>query len=407
MGWAGVPRSQRDRDGGLTGLATCLLPRHGRCSLKAILALADGTIFEGESVGIPGHALGEVVFDTAMVGYQQAFTDPSLGGQILTLTYPLIGNYGTNDDDYESPQCQIAGLVVKEICDVPSNFRNTESLGDFLTRHKVVGIEGVDTRALTRRLRNVGVMMGAISTGETPEEALRRIGDNPGYGEMDLVQQVSTPEPYEWRPKNAPADDRERLKIAVIDYGIRVSILRSLYQLGCQPTVLPCTVTADDVLSGRPDGVLLSPGPGAPERLRPQVETVRGLLGSVPIFGICLGNQLLGHALGGNTFKLKFGHRGGNHPVRCELTGRVRITSQNHGYAVDRDSIAKTPAAVSQVSLNDGTVEGLECPELRAFSIQYHAEASPGPLDSKGIFGQFVQRIREPDRWEEIEPEVC
>ena len=375
--------------------------------MKAILALADGTIFEGESVGIAGRALGEIVFSTGMVGYQQAFTDPSFRGQILTLTYPLIGNYGTNDEDYESPQCQIAGLIVKEICEAPSNFRNTESLGDFLTRHKVVGIEGVDTRALTRRLRNVGVMMGAISTDETPEEALQRIKNNPGYGDTDFVELVSTPRPYRWRPKNAGADHGDRLKIAVIDYGIRISILRSLYELGCLPTVLPCGVSADEVLALDPDGVLLSPGPGDPARLTPQVESVRGLLGKVPIMGICLGNQLLATALGGKCFKLKFGHRGGNHPVRCELTGRVRITSQNHGYAVHPDSIARAPAIVAQVNLNDGTVEGLECPDLRAFSIQYHAEASPGPLDSKGIFGQFVQRIREPERWEQIESEVC
>jgi carbamoyl-phosphate synthase small subunit len=293
------------------------------------------------------------------------------------------------------------------MCQAPSNFRSTETLGQFLKRHGVVGIAGVDTRALTRRLRNVGVMMGAISTDETAAETLQRIRDNPGYGDMDLVELVGTREPYEWRPKDAPNGDSKGLKIAVIDYGIRVSILRNLYDLGCQPTVLPHTVTADEVLALNPDGVLLSPGPGDPARLAPQVETVRRLLGKLPVMGICLGNQLLGAALGGKCFKLKFGHRGGNHPVRCELTGRVRITSQNHGYAVDPDSIARAPATVSQVNLNDGTVEGMECPDLRAFSIQYHAEASPGPLDSRGIFKQFVQRIREPERWEQIVPEVC
>ena len=390
--------------------------------MKAILVLTDGTVFEGESIGIPGRALGEVVFSTGMVGYQQAFTDPSFRGQILTLTYPLIGNYGTNDEDYESPRCQIAGLVVKEICEAPSNFRSTESLGNFLTRHNVVGIRGVDTRALTRKLRSVGVMMGAISTDETPAEALRRIEANPGYGDTDFVQLVSTRQPYEWRPTVEPSDDSgfgsklpkqpessdgERMKIAVIDYGIRVSILRNLYELGCLPVVLPCSVTADEVLALDPDGVLLSPGPGDPDRLGPQVEAVRQLLGKKPVFGICLGNQLIGHALGGKTFKLKFGHRGGNHPVQCQITKRVRITSQNHGYAVDADSLAKSPGAVSQLNLNDGTVEGIECPDMRAFSIQYHAEASPGPLDSRGIFKQFVERIREPERWEQIEPEVC
>ena len=374
--------------------------------MKAILVLEDGTVFEGESIGRAGRTLGEVVFDTAMVGYQQAFTDPSFRGQILTLTYPLIGNYGTNDEDYESPRCQIAGLVVKEVCHAPSNFRSGESLGRFLRRHEVVGIAGVDTRALTRRLRTAGVMMGAISTDETGEEALQRIRSSPGYDDTDLVEIVSTGEPYDWPPDGGVYGLEAGLRIVVLDYGIRRSILRNLCDLGCRPLVMPCRATTAEVLAERPDGVLLSPGPGDPARLGYAVETVRGLLGEVPILGICLGNQMLAYALGGKTFKLKFGHRGGNHPVRCLLTGRVRITSQNHGYAVDGDSLAGTPARVSQVNLNDGTVEGLECPELRAFSIQYHAEASPGPLDSRGIFKQFVQRIREPERWEEIEPEV-
>ena len=374
--------------------------------MKAILVLEDGTVFEGESIGRAGRTLGEVVFDTAMVGYQQAFTDPSFRGQILTLTYPLIGNYGTNDEDYESPRCQIAGLVVKEVCHAPSNFRSGESLGRFLRRHGVVGITGVDTRALTRRLRTAGVMMGAISTDETGEEALQRIRSSPGYDDTDLVEIVSTGEPYDWPPDGGVYGLEAGLRIVVLDYGIRRSILRNLCDLGCRPLVMPCRATTAEVLAERPDGVLLSPGPGDPARLGYAVETVRGLLGEVPILGICLGNQMLAYALGAKTFKLKFGHRGGNHPVRCLLTGRVRITSQNHGYAVDGDSLAGTPARVSQVNLNDGTVEGLECPELRAFSIQYHAEASPGPLDSRGIFKQFVQRIREPERWEEIEPEV-
>jgi len=381
--------------------------------VRAILVLQDGTVYEGVSIGQPGRALGEVVFDTAMVGYQQAFTDPSFRGQILTLTYPLIGNYGTNDEDYESSRCQIAGLVVKEMCEVPSNFRSTETLGGFLKRHGVVGISGVDTRGLTRKLRDVGVMMGAISTDETPQEALQRIKNSPAYGEVDLVPQVSTASLYQWAPVGRPGGEarprggEEGLRIAVVDYGIRASILRNLWELGCQPIVMPCASTAEEVLAAQPDGVLLSPGPGDPRRLGYAVETVRGLLGKVPIFGICLGSQVLGYALGGEIFKLKFGHRGGNHPVRDEITGRIRITSQNHGYAVDRESMAKSPAIVSQINLNDGTVEGIECPSLRAFAIQYHAEASPGPLDSRGIFKQFLQRIREPERWEEIVAEVC
>lgn len=380
--------------------------------MKAILVLADGTVYEGESIGQAGRALGEVVFDTAMVGYQQTFTDPSMRGQILTLTYPLIGNYGTNGEDYESLYCQVAGVVVKELCPVPSNFRSQETLESFLRRNGVVGIAGVDTRALTRRLREAGVMMGAISTDEAPAEALRRIHESPGYGDLDLVEMVSTPTPYEWEPGQQPGKAQasigfeQRLRIAVMDYGVRLSILHRLWEEGCRPVVLPAKSTAEEVLALRPDGVVLSPGPGDPKRLGYAVETVRRLLGKAPILGICLGNQMLAHALGGTTFKLKFGHRGANHPVRDELAGRIRITSQNHGYAVDPESLKGSQAQVSQVNLNDGTVEGLECPELRAYSIQYHAEASPGPLDSRGVFRQFVQRIREPDRWLEIVPEV-
>jgi carbamoyl-phosphate synthase small subunit len=380
--------------------------------VKAILVLEDGSVFEGESIAQPGRALGEVVFDTAMVGYQQCLTDPSFRGQILTFTYPLIGNYGSNSEDFESGRCQAAGLVVRELCEVPSNFRCEESLGEFLQRHGVVGIAGVDTRALTRKLRTAGVMMGAISTDETPEEALRRIRESPNYGEIDLVEQVSTATPYEWQPDQklgaaqATIDFEERLRIVVMDYGVRASILRNLYETGCRPIVMPCKATADQVMEEKPDGVLLSPGPGDPARLGYAMETVRGLLGKVPIFGICLGNHMLTYALGGKTFKLKFGHRGGNHPVRDLITGRVRITSQNHGYAADPETLKGSGAMVSQINLNDETVEGLEHSGMRAFSIQYHAEASPGPLDSKGIFKQFVERIREPERWSEIVAEV-
>ena len=380
--------------------------------MKAILMLEDGTLFEGESIGKPGRTLGEVVFDTAMVGYQQCLTDPSFRGQILTFTYPLIGNYGTNAEDFESKRCQAAGLVVRELCQVPSNFRSEGSLGEFLREHGVVGIAGVDTRALTRRLRTVGVMMGGISTEDSPEELLRRIKESPSYGEIDLVEQVSTPKAYEWQPggrdgeTQPPMDFEDRLKIVCVDYGIRESILRNLYDLGCRCIVLPCKATADQVLEENPDGVLLSPGPGDPERLGYAVDCVKGLLGKAPIFGICLGNQMLAYALGGKTFKLKFGHRGGNHPVKDFATGRVKITSQNHGYAVDPATLEGSGAKITQMNLNDDTVEGLDHEELRAFSIQYHAEASPGPLDSRGIFKQFVGRIREPKRWAEIMPEV-
>lgn len=380
--------------------------------MRAILVLEDGTVFEGQSIGRAGRTLGEVVFDTAMVGYQQCLTDPSLRGQILTFTYPLIGNYGANSEDFESSICQAAGVVVREACEEPSNFRSEGKLGGFLQEQGVVGIAGVDTRALTRKLRTVGVMMGAISTDESADEVLRRIKESPSYGDIDLVEQVSTPTPYEWQPgltsgRSQPRMDFEdRLKIVCMDYGIRESILRNLHALGCRCIVMPCKATAEQVLEEKPDGVLLSPGPGDPKRLTYAVECVKGLVEEVPIFGICLGNHLLATALGGTTFKLKFGHRGGNHPVKDLKTGRVTITSQNHGYAVDAQSVQGTGAVVSRINLNDDTVEGLECESLRAFSIQYHAEASPGPLDSRGIFKQFVDRMREPDRWAQIAPEV-
>ena len=380
--------------------------------MKAILVLEDGATFQGESIGAAGRTLGEVVFDTAMVGYQQCLTDPSFRGQILTFTYPMIGNYGTNSEDFESSRCQASGLVVRELCEVPSNFRLDASLGEFLKEHALVGIAGVDTRALTRRLRTVGVMMGGISTEDTPEELLRKIKESPSYGEIDLVDRVSTPTPYEWQPnleagKAQPRIDfDDRLKIVCLDYGMRASILRNLYVIGCRPIVMPCKTTADQVLEEKPDGVVLSPGPGDPARLGYAVDTVRGLMGKVPIFGICLGNQMLTHALGGKTFKLKFGHRGGNHPVKDVVTGRVKITAQNHGYATDPETLEGSGAKVTQINLNDQTVEGLDHEDLRAFSIQYHAEASPGPLDSRGIFKQFVDRIREPKRWAEIVPEV-
>jgi carbamoyl-phosphate synthase small subunit len=380
--------------------------------VEAILVLEDGTVFEGRSIGQPRRTLGEVVFDTAMVGYQQCLTDPSFRGQILTFTYPLIGNYGANTEDFESSICQAAGVVVREACGEPSNFRSEGGLGEFLEEHGIVGIAGVDTRALTRKLRSAGVMMGAISTDESADEVLRRIKESPSYDEIDLVEQVSTQTPYEWQPgiatgKAQPQMDFEhRLKIVCIDYGMRDSILKNLHAVGCRCIVMPCKATSDQVLEEKPDGVLLSPGPGDPKRLTYAVECVKGLLGQVPIFGICLGNQMLATALGGTTFKLKFGHRGGNHPVKDLKTGRVTITSQNHGYAVDPQSVEGSGAVVSRINLNDETVEGLECEGLRAFSIQYHAEASPGPLDSRGIFKQFVDRIREPHRWVEIEPEI-
>ena len=330
--------------------------------MKAILALEDGMVFEGASIGAPGRAVGEVVFSTSMTGYQEMLTDPSYRGQILTLTFPLIGNYGENAGDMQSPRPQAEGLVVREICDRPSNWRSENTMRAFLEEHRVVGIAGIDTRSLTRRLRERGVMMGTISTEETAAEALDRLRQTPGYGELDFVQEVSAPSPYQWTPgarygaAQAQIAFDERLRVALIDYGVKRSILQFLYNLDCEMLVLPCTVTARTVLDLAPDALVLSPGPGDPARLDYAVDAVRGLMGKLPMLGICLGHQLLGLALGGRSYKLKFGHRGANHPVKDVLNGgRTYITVQNHGYGVDEESLARTGAVVSHVSLNAQT----------------------------------------------------
>jgi carbamoyl-phosphate synthase small subunit len=369
--------------------------------MKAILALEDGAVFEGVSIGAPGRAVGEVVFSTSMTGYQEMLTDPSYRGQILTLTFPLIGNYGENSGDMQSPRPQAEGFVVREICDEPSNWRSEKSLRGFLEQHRVVGIAGIDTRSLTRRLREQGVMMGTISTEETAADALDRLRQTPGYGELDFVQEVSTPSPYQWSPGARPGAAQaqmpfeQRPRVALIDYGVKRSIPQFLYDLKCEVLVLPCTVTARTVLGLAPDALVLSPGPGDPARLDYAVDALRGLIGKLPILGICLGHQLLGLALGGRTYKLKFGHRGANHPVKDVLNGgRAHITVQNHGYAVDDESLARTGAVVSHVSLNDGTVEGLAHPDLMITSVQYHPEASAGPQDSRHIFDEFISSVR-------------
>jgi carbamoyl-phosphate synthase small subunit len=369
--------------------------------MRAILALEDGAIFEGESLGAAGRTYGEVVFNTGMTGYQEILTDPSYAGQIVTLTYPLIGNYGINPDDFESRRVQVEGFVVREASDVPSNWRASQSLDAFLKERNIVGIQGVDTRALTRRLRERGVMMGAISTDETAEEMLERLRGAPGYSGIDFCRRVTTEEPYRWRVgDSAPAalvsepaeGEPPRHRVALLDCGVKFNIMRSLAALGCETTVFPCTASAAEVLSSRPDGVVLSPGPGDPDRLGYIVETVRELVGKQPIMGVCLGNQLLGYAFGSRCFKLKFGHRGSNHPVKELATGRVYITSQNHGYAVDPDGL-RDGMEVGHINLNDGTVEGLRHRELPIFSIQYHPEASPGPTDSAFYFRRFFDLL--------------
>ncbi|GDX40390.1 carbamoyl-phosphate synthase small chain [Armatimonadota bacterium] len=367
--------------------------------MKAILALEDGTLFEGQSLGATGRTNGEVVFNTGMTGYQEILTDPSYAGQIVTLTYPLIGNYGINPDDFESRRVQVEGFVVREAAEIASNWRSKQTLDSFLKERGIIGIQGIDTRALTRALRVRGVMMGAISTEDTPESLLEHIRNAPGYGSKDLARQVTAEQPYRWRvgdAKPVSADSvsevKPRYRIALLDFGVKYNILRSLANLGCETTVYPCTVTADEVLRANPDGIFLSPGPGDPEQYGYMVDTVRQLVGKKPIMGVCMGNQILGYAFGSKTFKLKFGHRGSNHPVKDLNTGRVYITSQNHGYAVDPDRL-KDGMEVAHINLNDGTVEGLRHKELPIFSIQYHPEASPGPSDSAYFFHQYINML--------------
>jgi carbamoyl-phosphate synthase small subunit len=355
--------------------------------MKAILALEDGTIFEGQSLGAPGRAYGEVVFNTGMTGYQEILTDPSYAGQMVCLTYPLIGNYGVNEEDFESRRVQVEGFIVRESAPAPSNWRAGKTLDAFLREKGVVGVQGIDTRALTRCLRVRGVMMGAISTDETAEEVVERIRSSPGYAGIDFARRVTAEEPYEW-----PFEGTPNHRIALLDCGVKYNIMRSLADLGCQTTVFPCTTPAEQILEHDPDGIMLSPGPGDPAELGYVVETVKKLAGKKPMMGVCMGNQILGYAFGSRTYKLKFGHRGSNHPVKDLTTGRVYITSQNHGYAVDGKEL-QNGMEVAHVNLNDGTVEGLRHRELPLFSIQYHPEASPGPTDSTYFFRQFVEMI--------------
>lgn len=362
--------------------------------MKRYLLLSDGTVYEGLPLGAPADGVGEVVFNTGMTGYQEILTDPSYAGQIVVLTYPIIGNYGINDDDFESDRIQPVGLVVREACEVPSNWRASRSLDALLKERGTPGIQGIDTRAVTKRIRGEGVMKGVLS--DDLERARRLLIESAAYDELDFVGEVSTREAYAWGPEGReplPTEDDGRKRLVVLDCGLKFNILRRFFRAGCRPIVLPATATADEVLSHRPDGVLLSPGPGDPQRLGPVIETVRGLLGRRPIFGICLGNQLLCHAVGGQTYKLPFGHRGSNHPVKDLTSGKVTITSQNHGYAVDPNRLPGDLAEVTQVNLNDGTIEGIRVRGEDAWSIQYHPEAAPGPWDSRPYFAEFVERM--------------
>ncbi len=363
--------------------------------LKRYLLLSDGTVVEGRALGASGETVGEVVFNTGMTGYQEILTDPSYAGQIVLLTYPLIGNYGINDDDFESDRIQPTGLIVREACEEPSNWRASKSLDTLLKERGTVAIQGVDTRAITKHIRSAGVTMGVICDDLDTGRAALAVSQN--YGDTDFVYDVTSKSVYKWgragKESLDEADDEGRLRLVVLDCGLKFNILRRFWRAGCRPIVLPATSTAEEVLSWKPDGILLSPGPGDPARLEPVVATVRELLGKRPIFGICLGNQILCHAVGGSTFKLKFGHRGSNHPVKDLRTGKVTITSQNHGYAVDPESLIGRGAEITQLNLNDGTVEGIAITGQMAESIQYHPEAAPGPWDSRPYFREFVDRM--------------
>jgi carbamoyl-phosphate synthase small subunit len=363
---------------------------------KAFLVLEDGSVFEGQPFGARIPATGEVVFNTSMTGYQEALTDPSYAGQMLAMTYPIQGNYGTNRRDDESSRIQASAFIVREYCEAPSHQLQTETLDHYLAARGVPGLAGIDTRALTRRLRNAGVMMGLLAQEGTPAAALDRLHDLPRYGVTDLVSTVSAPRSFAWPPAGAyasPSPAEIRRRVVVLDLGVKYNIMRSLRRLGCDVMAVPAASSAEDILALRPAGVVLSPGPGDPALLENVTSTVRRLIGRAPIMGICLGHQVTALALGGSTFKLKFGHRGANHPVKDNVSGRIHITAQNHGYAVEAEGL---PASVdvSHVHLNDGTVEGLHHREEPLLTIQYHSEAAPGPLDNMYLFERFVEMMR-------------
>ena len=392
--------------------------------MRAILALADGTVFEGEQFGATGETVGEVVFITSMTGYQEVLTDPSYKGQIVTMTYPLIGNYGCNEADVESIGPQVEGFVVREYSAYHSNWRSKWSLDAYLSEHDIIGIQGIDTRALTRRLRVHGVMNGCLSTEDlNPESLITKAKAWHGLIGWDLVQRVTCPSPYAWQQDSGQQsavssrksemsmmeshmqpphpDSRQpmvsdsqiaKYRVVALDFGIKYNILRQLTEHGCEVQVVPARTTAEEILAAEPDGVFLSNGPGDPMPVDYAIQTIRTLIDKKPLFGICLGHQLLGLALGGKTYKLKFGHRGANQPVKHLETDRVEITSQNHGFCVDIDSLPNS-VDVTHINLNDDTLEGIQHREYPIFSVQYHPEASPGPHDASYLFSRFTEMM--------------
>lgn len=378
-------------------------------SRPAKLALADGTVFTGTAFGAEGEIYGEVVFNTSMTGYQEILTDPSYCGQIVTMTYPQIGNYGINPEDVESGRLALRGFIVRELCEEPSNFRSTTSLSEYLAKAGIIGLAGIDTRTLVRRLRVHGVMTGVISTREQSDAALvEKARSSPQLVGLDLVKEVMPKSSTPWSENlsdlgrgfqtgasavgGESGDSQSAPHVVAIDYGMKWNIPRHLTNIGCRVTVVPGSWSAEQILEQKPDGVFLSNGPGDPEPLDYAINAIRGILGKTPVFGICLGHQLLGLACGGETYKLKFGHRGANQPVLNKETGRVEITSQNHGFAIRAETLPAN-VEVTHLNLNDQTVEGLRCKDVPAFSVQYHPEAAAGPHDSHYLFQQFRKML--------------
>ncbi len=355
---------------------------------RAKIVLEDGRAFCGFSFGASGTAFGEVVFNTSLAGYQEILTDPSYKGQIVTMTYPLIGNYGVNQEDVESRKLFLEGFIVKECSRIASNWRSKSTLDAYLKKHNIVGIEGVDTRAITRHTRLQGAMKAVISTEDLDEKSLlQKVKASPGLVGVDLVREVSCEKIWQY-------NENGKIKVVVIDCGVKLNILRSLADRGCQVTVVPAQTCADEILKLNPDGIMLSNGPGDPAAVTYVIENVKKLLGKLPMFGICLGQQMLCLALGGKTYKLKFGHHGGNQPAKDLRTGKIDITVQNHGFCVDIESLNKDDIEITHVNLNDNTLEGIRHKKLPVFSVQFHPESCPGPHDSRYLFDRFVELIK-------------